>query len=84
MISGIFRYFPKQKWGEPSPTRPSHRPKRPQVDLFTRHRALTNSKGFASFEDPEGEEPWKFLPMTDPMKYFSRVVSFKFPEKKLL
>ena len=26
-----------------------------QVDLFTRHRALTNSKGFASFEDPEGE-----------------------------
>jgi len=27
-----------------------------QVDLFTRHRALTNSKGFASFEDPEGAQ----------------------------
>ena len=25
-----------------------------QVDLFTQHRALTNSRGFASFEDPEG------------------------------
>jgi len=25
-----------------------------QVDLMTRHRALTNSKGFASFDDPEG------------------------------
>lgn len=27
-----------------------------QVDLFTHHRALTNSKGFASFEDPEGSQ----------------------------
>lgn len=79
-----FQIFPQKNGESPYPTRPSHRPKRPkrpQVDLFTRHRALTNSKGFASFEDPEGE-PWKFLPMTDPMGYFSRVVSFKFPEKK--
>lgn len=27
-----------------------------QVDLLTRHRALTNSRGFASFEDPEGQQ----------------------------
>jgi hypothetical protein len=29
-----------------------------EVDLFTHHRALTNSKGFASFEDPEGFCRW--------------------------
>ena len=27
-----------------------------QVDLSTRHKALTNALGFASFEDPEGPE----------------------------
>ena len=28
-----------------------------QVDLSTRHKALTNALGFASFEDPEGSAP---------------------------
>lgn len=87
--SVVFSDISPQKNGEsPSPTRPSHRPKRPkrpQVDLFTRHRALTNSKGFASFEDPEGEEPWKFLPMTDPIrshKIFFKSCFFQISRKK--